>query len=267
VDWKYALYDSKRDFPDFCAGNAQLWFDGFERVAGFAISEYGGRDFAILTLPGYRFLFAEILSWVEENWGDRGLAIEVTEYQDLETAVLQRRGYQKTADFFRQAFDLRDELAPRRALPEGFAIVDMASHPDFAGQRRLRAEAFAGQPELSDEELARQLRYYNNAHNGPIYNAETDLCVMAPDGMLVAGCEALTDAWNLEADVERVCTHSEFRRRGFAGAVILECLHRLKEMGLRRAYIAGYSPQAIRLYGSLGMSERTNFYIFEKTVA
>ena len=39
---------------------------------------------------------------------------------------------------------------------------------------------------------------------------------MAQDGTFVAGCEALINAPCLEADVERVCTHSGFRKRGFA---------------------------------------------------
>ncbi len=75
---------------------------------------------------------------------------------------------------------------------------------------------------------------------------------MAEDGRMVSGCEALIDAHNVEADIERVCTHSAFRRRGFARAVIQECLIRLHRMGIRTAYITGYSPEAIALYGSLG---------------
>lgn len=44
---------------------------------------------------------------------------------------------------------------------------------------------------------------------------------MAEDGLLIAGCEALINAHGLEADIERVCTHSDFRQRGFARAVIM----------------------------------------------
>ena len=78
---------------------------------------------------------------------------------------------------------------------------------------------------------------------------------MAPDGRFVAGCEALIDAHNAEAEIERVCTHSAFRKRGFARAVIQECLYRLREMGMRSAYITGYSEAAIALYGSMGAVE------------
>jgi GNAT superfamily N-acetyltransferase len=102
------------------------------------------------------------------------------------------------------------------------------------------------------------------ARRNPIYHAPTDICVMAPDGRLVAGCEALIDAHNLEADIERVCTHDAFRRRGFARAAIIECLHRLKDLGLRNAYIMGYSEQALALYGSLGAVDEQEAYTYER---
>jgi ribosomal protein S18 acetylase RimI-like enzyme len=63
--------------------------------------------------------------------------------------------------------------------------------------------------------------------------------------------------------VERICTHSDFRRRGLARAVTLACLHRLQEIGMQRAYITGYSEAAVALYASLGESARKTSYIYE----
>jgi ribosomal protein S18 acetylase RimI-like enzyme len=68
---------------------------------------------------------------------------------------------------------------------------------------------------------------------------------------------------NVTADIERICTHSCFRKRGFARAVIQECLDRLREMGMCRAYITGYSHEAIALYGSLGAAEQSKMVIYE----
>lgn len=141
--------------------------------------------------------------------------------------------------------------------------MDMATHPDFRAQRMLRADAFGGQGSLTEEELRYQLEFYNHSQQGPIYHPQTDLCVMAEDGRFVSGCEALIDARNAIADIERICTHSSFRRRGFARAVIQECLYRLQEMGLRSAYITGYSPAALALYGSLGHTSESTSYVYE----
>ena len=142
----------------------------------------------------------------------------------------------------------------------------MATHPDDLAQRILRDDAFRGKSEISEAALRRELLFYNHSHQGPIYHPQTDLCVMAPDGRLVAGCEALIDARNGEADIERVCTHSSFRKRGFARAVIQECLNRLRDIGLRKVYITGYSAAAMALYASLGAGEKSANYIYETAV-
>src|SRR5512133_1216918 len=254
VDWKYGLYERKRSYAFFCEENAHLWFDAFGELAGFALSENGDEGFAILTLAGYRFLYEEMLQWVLQTWKSRGptFSTEITEHQALEAQVLERCGFQNRSTVFTRRFDLTQPLVPRFPLEPGFSIVDLATHPDLLAQRILRADAFSGKPDISEEELQLQLKYYNGAHNGPIYHPQTDLCVMAEDGRFVAGCEALIDARNVEADIERVCTHSAFRQRGFARAVIQECLYRLRDMGIHNAYITGYSPAAIALYGSLG---------------
>jgi predicted GNAT family acetyltransferase len=88
---------------------------------------------------------------------------------------------------------------------------------------------------------------------------------MAEDRRFVASAEALINAHCLEADIERVCTHSDFRKRGFARAISLECMYRLKEMGIRNAYITGYSPAAIALYGSMGHAGEFRSFIYEAT--
>ena len=268
VDWKYGLYDNKRTFSAFCNQNAQLWFDGFGELVGCIISESGDEGFAILTLPGYRFLFTEMLGWVMENWHARGpaLSTEITERQEIEAAALERCGFRRESTFFTRRFDLTGELIPRFPLEEGFSIVDMRAHPDFRAQRILRADAFQNKTGLSEAELAEALKFFNYSQSGPIYHADTDLCVLSPDGQLVAGCEALIDAHNCEADIERVCTLSSYRKRGFARAVIQECLYRLKAMGMRSAYIMGYSPAAIALYGSLGAVEEVRGLSYTQNV-
>src|SRR6185436_17693659 len=126
------------------------------------------------------------------------------------------------------------------------------------------AEAFQGKNNLSEEELNHRLKFYNHSHNGPIYHPQTDLCVMAEDGTFVAGCEALINSHCLEADIERVCTHSNFRKRGFARAMIQECLYRLRDLGIHSAYITGYSPEAVALYGSMGAVDEVRSFNYER---
>jgi GNAT superfamily N-acetyltransferase len=155
-------------------------------------------------------------------------------------------------------------LAPRFPLEPGFTIVDMKHHPDFRAQGILRANAFQNKATLTEEELNERIKYFNFNMKGPLYHPDTDLYVMSKDGRFASGCEALINAHGLEADIERVCTHSDFRQRGFARAVIQECLYRLKAIGIHNAYITGYSPEAIGLYGSLGAVDEVRAYVYEK---
>lgn len=268
VDWKYALYENKRAFPNFCEANAHIWFDGFGALAGFAVSESGDAGFSILTLDGYRFLFEEMLEWVMQTWQGRvndqsHFSTEITEHQEWERKVLERFGFRCEQTFFTRRFDLTGELVPRFPLETGFAIVDMKTQPDFRAQSLLRANAFQKKNGLTEEEMNERLTYFNHSLRGPVYHPDTDLCVVAPDGRFASGCEALINAHALEADIERVCTHSDFRQRGLARAVIQECLYRLKEIGIHNAYITGYSEAAIALYGSLGAEDEVRNLVYE----
>ena len=128
---------------------------------------------------------------------------------------------------------------------------------------QLRANAFQNKERLTDEELNERIKYFNFNMKGPLYHPDTDLYVMTADGCFASGCEALINAHCLEADIERVCTHSDFRKRGLARAVIQECLYRLKAIGIHNAYITGYSPQALALYGSLGAVDEVKALVYE----
>lgn len=268
VDWKYARYQNKRAFANFCEENANLWFDGFDELAGFVICESGDATFNILTLDGYRFLYEDMLQWAMQTWKDHvtsesHFSTEVTEFQDWEIQILERYGFRPDVTFFTRRFDLTKDLVPRFPLEPGFSIVDMKSHPDYRAQGILRAEAFQKKSHLTEEEMTERLKYYNYSISGPVYHPDTDLCVMADDGRFASGCEALINAPALEADIERVCTHSDFRKRGLARAVIQECLYRLKNMGIHNAYITGYSEAAIALYASLGAVDEVKAFFYE----
>jgi GNAT superfamily N-acetyltransferase len=266
VDWKYGIYANKRQYASFCEENGHIWFEGYGEVAGCVLSETGDATFSVLTFEGYRFLFEEMMEWAMDAYKDRvtpacGLSTEVTEYQDWEIKTLERNGFRPKVTYFTRRFDLTGDLVPRVPLEPGFSIVDMKCHPDYRAQGLVRASAFQKNDNLTEEEMNERLKYTAYSLTGPIYHPDTDLCVMAPNGRFASGCEALINAQALEADIERVCTHSDFRQRGFARAVIQECLYRLKDIGIHNAYITGYSEAAIRLYGSLGaIDEVGNFY-------
>jgi ribosomal protein S18 acetylase RimI-like enzyme len=137
------------------------------------------------------------------------------------------------------------------ALEEGFQFVDMATHFDPLGLAKLKTNAFRGQDEVSSLDLLA----HEYVRESPIYRPEFDMAIVNAQGEYVAGCEAFIDTENQMAEVERVCTHSAYRRRGLAQAVIQACFHRLRRHGIPTAYITGMSKGAISLYGRLAYAK------------
>lgn len=249
VDWKYGLWHEEKLFPMFSSKNANLWVNYFDELVGFAISENGDNMFFIFVKDAYAHLSAEILQWVIAHWSTRkgGLLTEVTEVQTAQIRTLERFGFvSKGVCEVTRAFDLHDEIA-QPALPEGFTFSDMAVNYDPVGKATLQVNAWGNRSVTNLDLLACEY-----VRESPIYKPEFDLSILNPQGKHVAGCEAFIDYENSEAEIERVCTHSEYRRRGLAQAVILECFRRLNSVGIMRAYITGGSEATIDLYGKLG---------------
>jgi hypothetical protein len=67
VDWKYNLINSKRRLPGNYAGAAQLWFNYYDELIGFVISEEFDNQFDILVLEEYTYLYPEMLRWAGDE--------------------------------------------------------------------------------------------------------------------------------------------------------------------------------------------------------
>lgn len=133
VDWKYGLYKSRTAIAGFWGKNARLWFDGFDKLVGIAISEDGGTGFVIITSCGYRFMFEEMLCWVLHNWSGRGDRhhVEIAEKQEYECRILERMGFKSESTFYTRYFDLTGSLPERYPLEEGYEIIDMQMNPEY----------------------------------------------------------------------------------------------------------------------------------------
>lgn len=82
-DWRYGLWNEKKNLPTFFQDYTHLWVDDFDQPAGFVLSEDGDNIFFIFTAQGYEHLYSEILDWTLQHWGPRfsKLRTEVHEYQ------------------------------------------------------------------------------------------------------------------------------------------------------------------------------------------
>jgi GNAT superfamily N-acetyltransferase len=262
IDWKYGLWKNEKYFPNFFRKNAQLWVDYFDEIVGFAISENGDNMFTIFIKDSYTYLYEIIVLWVIEHWKNRGgaLTTELTEERTAQMQTLIKHGFvSKGISEVTRMYKLTEMEILEPVLENGFELVDMATHYDPVGQAKLKLNAFRNQDNVS----AIDLLAYEYVRESPIYKPEFDLAIINAQGEYVAGCEAFIDYDNQVAEIERVCTHSEYRRKGLAKAVIHACFHRLRKHGIPTAFITGMSAEAINLYGKLDYAREINRVYFE----
>jgi len=248
-------------FPSYMRDNAQLWFNSIDELVGFAISENGNAEFYVMVRRGHEFLYGEMIEWVKINWsGKKGvLTTHAGEGQHVLMQALKASNFKKGELWeVRKQYDLSaiDLTAP--VLPEGIELSDMFKRPDEMGIRLLRNHAFRGSNEVSDFDLARQRFGNENSY----YFPNLDIYAHNQDNLIVAGCVGFVDYKSNHAEIEVVCTHGEYRRRGLAQAVIIECMRRLRDAGLQHVYISGSSEAAIGLYGKFEYLVITNWYRF-----
>lgn len=261
-DWKYGLWGENKFFPPFFRDNAHLWFNDVRELLGFAISESGDETFFIFTRQGYSFLYADILEWVISHWQNRGRALktEIHEFQTEDVCCLERKGFVNRGLVATTCqYKLSDKAAEPITLPEGFQIVDCLTNTNYHSKRALQRNAFADTDTVRDIDLWA----YAYSRECPCYLPQYDLSVINPDGMHVASCLGFADFDNRVVEIERVCTHSQYRHKGLAEAVIRACFHRLAADGFEYAYITSYGDEARRLYNKLGAARQRQWFLYE----
>ena len=261
-DWKYGCWREAKYFPMFFRRNAQVWLDSFDEVNGFVLSEDGENIFFIFTRPGYDYLYGEILDWTVANWGPRyaSLQAEVNEGQADALATLVQRGFVDLGEAATtRAYAVAEQAAAGYSLPPGYRVVSIAEEPDYFGKRQVQRNGFSGQNEVREIDLLT----YEYSRESNAYDPALDVSVVAPNGQHVASCVGFIDPANNIAEIERVCTHSDHRQRGYAFAAIRGCFQRLHACGYERAYITGYSGEANNLYEKLRPVNRSRWFRYE----
>lgn len=261
-DWKFGLWREQKYIPSFFRKHAELWVDAFDQLLGFVLSEDREEVFFIFTMQGYEYLYADILGWTLQNWGDRfpRLLTEVHEYQKEALAILQSEGFRSQGVLATtRQYDLMTKESEPIQLRADFRIVDMCENGGFHNKGLLYKAGFGNEGHVTDFELLR----FEYSRENPAYDPRFDLSVVTPEGLHVAGCVGFHDPVHGIAEIEKVCTHYKYRRQGLAEAVIKECSQRLKRAGMKRAYITGYSERANALYEKLEPCWQKRWFHFE----
>ena len=266
VDWKYGLWNPAKLSEHFFARHCRLWYDRLGVLAGFVLSENGRGDFAIFAREPYQFLYADMIAWAEQELapGQVALTMTVPEEDTIRRNALGLAGFgneghcETTAWYATEDFQFAEP-----DLPPGYALLSMAEYGDHDSQRTMKNAAFrAGAP------MDEALRFaYSHVRESPLYDPSMDIVLVNERSEAVAGCEGFIDYENRVMEVERVCTVPEHRRRGFAGAVIRDCVRRGATRGIQAVQISGLNENTIRLYSSFGRHQAIKHLEYRKPTA
>ncbi|MCY3780939.1 MAG: GNAT family N-acetyltransferase [Chloroflexi bacterium] len=186
------------------------------------------------------------------------LAADAFDCDPAYIAFVEARGY--TLDklgFIMTRHDLAD--LPEAELPAGFRFCE-ATAADAARLADVHNHSFTNK--------------WNAESYGAVFRSphmEHEWVVVAPDGRFAAFTNLWIDDLNRSLLFEPVGTHSDFRRKGLAKALMTYALRRMKEeRGIECAYVCHQPPEvnpaAVALYASVGFERLHDIYEYKKPV-
>ena len=182
--------------------------------------------------------------------------VEACEYDRAYISLVESRGFvRRKLTFVMTRHDLVD--LPDAHLPAGFHFHD-ATIADAAALADVHNHSFTNKWNAES---------YSAVFNSP--HMEREIVVVAPDGRCAAFINIWIDSVNRSLLFEPVGTHSDFRRRGIAKALMVYALRRMQaEAGITCAYVGHEppvsNPASTALYASVGFKKLHGCYDFAK---
>jgi GNAT superfamily N-acetyltransferase len=238
-----------------------IWEDSDGQIVAVLNPEGHGQAFLQLS-PLHRTtgLVEEMLSTAEKhlaNLGENGLRsleLYVDSKDELLKEALGRQGYQRVTRPGEQEIQHRLSLAKpllERMTVDGYTIRAMRDGLELLERCYASGLGFHD----DDIQVARKNRdnpvWYHHIQSAPLYRRDLDLVAIAADGSVASFCTVWFDDVTRTAYFEPVATVAAHRRRGLGKALLIEGLHRIKEMGCLVAFVGGYSERANGLYFSV----------------
>jgi len=251
-NWRFAGYTQKiREELTYYQKNAHLWRKDNKDLVGFFISENGKEYFELQIHPSYRFLEDEMLQWTIEHWA-RGKKQIVTNIYACDRSRIRLLEKYKFVRHELVGVDYRYDTKNYTKdidMNKSFHIETFSENYDYEAKIETQRVAFSrDKSQLNREWLETKIM-------APGYSSDWDFAVVSSEGKQVAFCVAWLDRENKIAEIDPVGTHPDYRKRGFAKAVITNCFIRLKQSGIEKVQIQGFSEAGKNLYNSLKPAE------------
>ena len=261
--WRYNIHADKDPQDRFFNENVHVWRAEDNEIVGLCISEYGKNDLFIEVLPEHDEIYSEIFRWIEDVWAVTREEINIDLFGGDQRKIswLKENGFDFQCHYENKRYYDLDSIELGYQLENGFKIERFSESNDVSGRVALSQSAF-NNPSYSQNNL-------NGLMASPDYIDEYHLIVISPDNQPVAYCVGWHERANPDRGyIEPVGTHAEFRKRGFAKAVIRECFGRMKTNGIKIVEIASAAEQEIAnyLYESLTPQDKREVHRYSKKV-
>lgn len=248
--WRYGLWSPESRNPEIFCKSAELFFDDSETLLGFIILESCGGSTATIFASDDKQVFEEMVDFLDMGGNfEKEYSIYCSENNLLEVEDLRNRKY---TDVYYQdttyEYCVEDIVLPVVDLPNGYTLTDEENFLNEDILERFRFSVFNPGTAFT-EEIAWAYHY---SRQNPF--TKKKLCIVLNDenNSPVSSCVGYFDVENSDVEIEVVCTKKEEEGRGYAKAVIAECIRRSMEMGAKRVNISGWNTLTKHLYSSFG---------------
>ena len=246
----------------------KIWEGSQSKIVAVSIVKPSGGCW-IHIHPDHLDIEREIVLWIEEqrkktkkNSDDMvGYRFVVEEHDAVRISLLKDLGFERSEIEGISRVHPYDKPIPEYQLPEGYSVRHTVIMDEWEKYREVQMAVFAHVKDMSKK----MLELYSTAS---FYVPELDIVAVDPDSNFAAFCTGRIDPVSKIAELEPVGTHPDYRKKGLAKAVILECLKRLQKHDPVAVVILGAAPTegANQLYESVGFENKGERYIWTKQV-
>ena len=250
-----------------------LFEDDFGNIIGTIFPD--GDSFNTCIKNGYETIFSSMLDVGEkelkplfEKDEDGTINFLVVSHDSLkyQTEELLRRGYTKD-----EAGDYDNVQHPLETnyiidLPNGFKQVYGEKLSD---RRKSVACHYGFHPEFDDGNLDKEGQEgslsYNGRKKSQFYKDSFESLIVTIDGDICSYSFCYVDKETSTAFIEPVCTREKYRHKGFAKQMLYGVINRLKEMGIKDAYINSFDWR-VNVYRSAGFKTEDTIGFWYKRI-
>lgn len=197
----------------------------------------------------------EIIAYAEDRFSDftkdgkRIFYLAVLSEDRLRQGILIERGYQKKPWWGHHWWRDLDTPLPKVQSISGYEIRSMGDESEHPARSWASWRAFHS--DEPDENYDGDYSWFKNLQSTPLYRRDLDVVAATPQGEIASFCTISYDDYTRSAVTVLVGTAAEHWQRGLGKAVMIEGMHRLKNLGCIRVFSSATEEPADRLYGSI----------------